>query len=72
MPLTQVTVTILRARVAALMDENARLRETNARLAAIIDRSSEWAQPETPSERDYGPGGMEWIDPSTGADTWHS
>lgn len=69
MPLGNTTIAIQRARIAVLMDECARLREENARLRTALNTNT---SPTDPCEPDYGPGGMEWIDPSTGADTWHS
>ena len=65
MPLSQTTITILRARNAMLQDENRRLK-------AILNAPTAPVRTEEPSEPDYGLGGHEWIDPANGSDTWHS
>ena len=74
--LTKTTITILRARNTQLMHENGVLRRRVARLSQLIDLAGVELDPKhtqldelTP---DYGPGGQEWIDPASGADTWHS
>ena len=65
MPLSQTTITILRAR-------NAMLEAENRRLKAILNAPTAPFRTDEPSEPDYSLGGNEWIDPATGADTWHS
>lgn len=65
MPLSQTTITILRAR-------NAMLEAENLRLKAILNAPTTAIRVDEPSEPDYDLGGHEWIDPANGSDTWHS
>ena len=62
---THITTRIMQSRINGLMDEN---RALKAEIAALRAPTA----PEYPTEPDYDLGGNEWIDPATGADTWHS
>lgn len=80
---THITTRIMQSRirglseeVLALRAENATLRAVRAALESHISAAKGSTAPEIPenypTEPDYDLGGMEWIDPATGADTWHS
>lgn len=66
---TNITTRIMQSRIRGLTEEN---RALKAQLAAQQGFPTAENRETDLREPDYGLGGMEWIDPATGADTWHS
>lgn len=66
---TDITKRIMQCRINGLMAEN---RALKAQIAALQGFPTAENREIDPCEPDYDLGGMEWIDPATGADTWHS
>ena len=66
---TNITTRIMQSRIRGLTEEN---RALKAQLAALQGFPTAENRETDLREPDYDRGGMEWIDPATGADTWHS
>ena len=66
---TDITKRIMQSRIRGLTEEN---RALKAQIAALQGFPTTENREIDLREPDYGVGGMEWIDPATGADTWHS
>lgn len=66
---TNITTRIMQSRIRGLTEEN---RALKAQIAALQGFPTTENREIDLREPDYDLGGMEWIDPATGADTWHS